>query len=92
MYQNKEMKKLIDKKEKQDAKFDEPEGSELDDETQVDPMGSGNSFLSGDSSDADPFAEDELPAADPDIVVDENPSNENDEEEVAPEDKLGDEE
>ncbi len=54
-------------------------------------MVSGNSFLSGDSNDNDPFAEDELPAADPDIVVDENPSNENDEEEVS-EDKIPDEE
>ncbi|WAX22121.1 hypothetical protein AVP1_0011 [Aeromonas phage AVP1] len=88
-----EMKKLVEKKEKQDTKFDEPEGNEPGvDETQVDPMGGGDSFLSGGSNDTDPFAEDELPAADPDIVVDENTSNENDEEEVAPEDKLPDEE
>ena len=86
----KEMKKLIDKKEKQDAKFDEPEGSELDDDTQVDPMGGGDTFLSGDTG-TDPFAEEELPEADPGIVVEETPPDEVEEEEVS-EDKIPDEE
>ena len=85
----KEMKKLIDKKEKQDAKFDEPEGSELDDETQVEPMGGGDSFLSG--GDTDPFAEEELPEADPGIVVEETPPDEVEEEEAS-KDKITDEE
>ena len=85
----KEMKKLIDKKEKQDAKFDEPEGSELDDETQVEPMGGGDSFLSG--GDTDPFAEEELPEPDPGIVVEETPPDEVEEEEVS-ENKITDEE